>query len=55
MKEKKTFVDLGISPTLKQRAIAAFKSGGHAALEEFLDNPYINVGIAIFEGWTDGV
>jgi hypothetical protein len=27
------------------------KSGGKAALEEFLDNPYLNVTMALIEGW----
>jgi hypothetical protein len=26
-------------------------SGGKAALEEFLDNPYLNVTMALIEGW----
>ena len=45
---------MGISPTLKQRAVGAFKFGGKAFLEEVLDNPYINIGIAIIEGWQEG-
>ena len=52
--QKKTFVELGISPTIKQRAIHAIKAGGQAALEEILDNSYLNVGMAIIEGWQEG-
>jgi hypothetical protein len=26
-------------------------AGGKAAIEEFLDNPYVNVGVAAIEGW----
>lgn len=53
LEQKKTFVDLGVSPTIKQRAMAALKSGGQTALEEFPDNPYVNVGMAIVEGWIE--
>jgi uncharacterized protein YjbI with pentapeptide repeats len=51
--DKKNFVSLAVSPTLKQRAVGALQSGGKAALEEFLDNPYVNVGVAIVEGWRE--
>jgi hypothetical protein len=49
--EKQTFVSIAIPPTLRQRAVSALQSGGKAAIEEFLDNPYVNVAIAIIEGW----
>ena len=51
--EKRTFISMGIGPTKKQRLINAVKSGGKAAIEEFLDNPYLNVAIAIIEGWKE--
>ncbi len=53
IKEKKAFVTLGTTPTLRKRAFSALKSGGKAALEEFLDNPYLNTAIAIIEGWQN--
>ena len=48
--EKQTFISMGIGPTKKQRLINTVKSGGKATIEEFLDNPYVNVAIAIIEG-----
>jgi hypothetical protein len=27
------------------------QAGGKAALDEFLKNPYVNVDVAIIEGW----
>jgi uncharacterized protein YjbI with pentapeptide repeats len=51
--DKKNFVSLAVPPTLKQRAVGALQSGGKAALAEFLDNPYVNVGVAIVEGWRE--
>ena len=49
--EQKAFVTLAIPSTLRQRAVSALQSGGRAAVEELLDNPYVNVAIAIIEGW----
>ena len=49
--EQKAFVTAAIPPTLRQRAIGALQSGGRAAVEELLDNPYVNVAIAVIEGW----
>ena len=37
--------------TLKQRCVGALKAGGETAIEEFLDNPYVNVGKAVVKGW----
>jgi uncharacterized protein YjbI with pentapeptide repeats len=51
--DQKAFVSAGVPPTMKQRAVGALQSGGKAALEEFLDNPYVNVGVAIVEGWRE--
>ena len=41
------------TPSFKRRAVNALKSGGQAAIEEFLDNPYVNVAIATIEGWQE--
>jgi uncharacterized protein YjbI with pentapeptide repeats len=39
------------NPTLKVRVIAALKSGGTEAFKEAVDNPLVNVLVAIIEGW----
>ncbi|MFB2771047.1 pentapeptide repeat-containing protein [Pelatocladus sp. BLCC-F211] len=41
------------NPTLKARVIGALKSGGKEAFKEAVDNPLINVLIAIIEGWQE--
>ena len=38
------------NPTLKARVIGALKSGGKEAFKEAVDNPLVNVLIAIIEG-----
>ena len=49
--EQKAFVTAAIPLTLRQRAVSALQSGGKAVVEELLDNPYVNVAIAVIEGW----
>ena len=49
--QQQAYVDAAISPTLKQRCVGALKAGGETAIEEFLDNPYVNVGKAVVKGW----
>ncbi|MEM9165333.1 MAG: pentapeptide repeat-containing protein, partial [Cyanobacteria bacterium P01_F01_bin.4] len=49
--EQKAFVTAAIPATLRQRAVGALQSGGKAVVEEVLDNPYVNVAIAVIEGW----
>jgi uncharacterized protein YjbI with pentapeptide repeats len=51
--DQQAFVSAAIAPTLKQRAVNAIQSGGKIAIAEFLDNPYLNVAIAIIEGWQN--
>lgn len=41
------------NPTLKARVIGALKSGGTEAFKEAVDNPLVNVLVAIIEGWTE--
>ncbi len=53
IEDKKAFVTLGTTPTTRERALSALKSGGKAAFEEFLNNPYLNTAIAIIEGWQN--
>jgi hypothetical protein len=48
--EKQALVSIAIPPTLRQRAVNALQSCGKVTIEEFPDNPYINVAIAIIEG-----
>jgi uncharacterized protein YjbI with pentapeptide repeats len=51
--QKEVFVSAGMTPTKKERLINALKEGGKGAIEEFLDNPYVNVAIKIIEGWKN--
>lgn len=51
--EQEAFVTTAISPTLRKRTVNALKAGGQVAIEEFLDNPYVNVAMAIIEGWQN--
>jgi hypothetical protein len=39
--------------TLKARVIGALKSGGTEAFKEAVDNPLVNILVAIIEGWTE--
>lgn len=49
--EKQNIVSYEIPPDQRSRIVRAFKAGGEKALEEFLDNPYLNVAIAIVKEW----
>jgi hypothetical protein len=49
--EKVAYVNDETTPSFKRRVVSALQAGGEAAIEEFLDNPYINVGKAIVKGW----
>ncbi len=49
--EKIAYVNDETSPGFKRRAASALKAGGETAIEEFLDNPYVNVGKAVVKGW----
>jgi regulator of protease activity HflC (stomatin/prohibitin superfamily) len=49
--EKIAYVNDETTPSFKRRAVSALQAGGEAAIEEFLDNPYVNVGKAIVKGW----
>ena len=51
--EKTAFVNIAIPASTKQRLLSALESGGKEALRELLDNPYVNVGMAIVEGWQN--
>lgn len=49
--EKIAYVNDETTPSFKRRVVGAFQAGGEAAIEEFLDNPYVNIGKAVIKGW----
>ncbi|MEG3908606.1 hypothetical protein QT979_09625 [Microcoleus sp. w2-18bC1] len=49
--EKIVYFNDETTPGFKRRVVGALQAGGEAAIEEFLDNPYVNVGKAIVKGW----
>lgn len=49
--EKVVYINDETTPSFKRRVACALQSGGEAAIEEFLNNPYVNVGKAIVKGW----
>jgi hypothetical protein len=51
--QQEAFVNAAVSPTLKARFVSALQAGWKEAVKEFLDNPYVNVGVAVLEGWQE--
>ena len=51
--EKIAYVNNETTPSFKRRAVAVLQAGSEAAIEEFLDNPYLNVGKAIVKAWLE--
>ena len=50
--EKIAHVNNETTPSFKRRVVGALEAcGAESAIEEFLDNPYVNVGKAIVKGW----
>ncbi|MCC3435608.1 MAG: hypothetical protein JGK30_25660 [Microcoleus sp. PH2017_40_RAT_O_B] len=49
--EKIAHVNDETTPSFKRRVVGALQAGGEVAIEEFLDNPYVNVTKAIVKGW----
>lgn len=49
--EKIDYINDETTPGFKRRVVGALQAGGEAAIEEFLDNPYVNVGKAVVKGW----
>lgn len=49
--EKIAYVNNATNPNFKSRVVSALQAGSETAIEQFLDNPYINVGKAIVKGW----
>jgi hypothetical protein len=50
--EKISYIHDETTPGFKRRVIGALQAGSEAAIEEFLDNPYVNVGKAVVKGWV---
>ena len=53
IQEQQAFVDAAVPPTLKSRFASAIKAGWKELIKELFDNSYLNMGIAILEGWQD--
>ena len=49
--QKVAYVNDETTPSLKRRVVGALQAGGEDAIEEFLDNPYVNVTKAIVKSW----
>ena len=49
--EKVAHINNEVTPNFKRRVISALQAGSETAIEEFLDNPYANVGKAVLKGW----
>lgn len=49
--EKVAYVNDETTPSFKRRVVGALQAGGKAAIEEFLDNPYVSVGKAVLKDW----
>jgi len=49
--EKIEYINDETTPSFKRRVVGALQAGGEAAIEEFLDNPYVNVTKVIVKGW----
>jgi len=49
--KKIEYVNDETTPSFKRRVVAALQAGGEAAIEEFLDARYVNVGKEIVKGW----
>ena len=51
--EKIAYVNDETTPSFKRRVAGALKAAGEAAIDEFLDNPYVKVGKAAIMGWIE--
>jgi hypothetical protein len=51
--EKIEYVSNETTPNFKRRAAKALLAGGDRAIEEFLDNPYLNIAKSIINSWMD--
>ena len=41
------------NPQLKERLINALKAGSMETVKELMDNPYVNILMAAYEGWKE--
>lgn len=53
IEQKKEFITIATPKRIRDRLVGALSKGGKAAISEFLDNPYVNISIAIIEGWRE--
>ncbi len=53
IEQQQAYVNAAIPNNLKSRCISALQAGWKEAVKEFLDNPYLNVGIAVLEDWQN--
>jgi ABC-type amino acid transport substrate-binding protein len=51
--EKRNIVSHEIPREQKNKIVRTLKAGGEEALKEFLDNPYLNVAIAVVKEWQN--
>ena len=49
--DKVAYVNDETTPSFKRRVVGALQAGGETAIEEFLDNPYVNVVKDVIKGW----
>lgn len=52
--DKQAFINLAIPQEEKSRIVRALQAGGEKALEKFLNNPYVDVTMAIVKEWQKG-
>lgn len=52
--DKQAFVTAAIPQEEKSRILRALQAGGEKALEKFLNNPYVDVTMAIVKEWQKG-
>ena len=53
-REQEAYISAAVAAPVRKRLVSAVTAGGKAAIEEFLDNPYLNVAMAAIEGWKTG-
>lgn len=51
--DRKAFVTVAITPARREQFLSALQAGWKEVIKEFLDNPYLNVGIATLEAWKN--
>lgn len=49
--EKISYVSDETTPSFKRRLVSALRDGSEVVFEEFLDHPYISVGMAVVRSW----